>query len=1719
MQGKRKRKENAIVPLRRSNRRAAKRARDNIIGFPTQPNPKRQKKGQSRATRKQQLKKEAKKRGEYYVAGEWLAIRVSEEDGYGYGVLLDDDENPPEQYWLCKSLKGDINKGNYSSSTFPALWIDREENRKQMEDDSTPKENSDHAGRVYVVERPDRVELSTVLCTTSLEEISDNTHDTPENESKVKKKGKKEEEKKWRLCEEEHKRLLRIIWEIDNFPLIRSNLFSSLGLEEIEENSLDEEEPKVEDNTRKSSRIRAVMAKKKRKEQKVGSQLLSWNRTLLDALIIHFLKEEADMRATKRRISELITFSLNEKSPMISAPSLFATEPIVPTLNENMENEEKYVDQGVRINTELQLSLDRLVESGYLREESVEKLDARGMPEGHFTVYSLTTLNGLKLKTMKDDFQGDKASLKKKVDATKIAHDNTRIAWNWKLRHDKERFAKRRNAFIQRNMDVFAPFIPGASVDNQGDAEPMEEDEEEESEESQKKQQQRLKEEEEEEEEEVEVKENGAKEKNTVDGALTQTTKPNPQQPYKHRTQTQQELQQTFFLEQTGPPKQETAKLEAHEGYGHGGEGHGFHIPYMVEAPRQFISPCMLQAQETVEDGNVPMVGSLPPHLMDLEVPTQLQGPDQILGPQQLISPQYLDLQNFLPPQQMMQPQYIEPSQLQEPSGPSLHQQQLTPFTQPPLPAQNSSEFQSQMPEFQQNQNPELQPPLQKIQLQLQKLKHQLQTQQQQQQHTAAQLQNTQAQAPPSSISPAQLMKTPEQIAEQNMQRQINHIAPPKQPKLHPVTSQKENESSFNIKKKTSKKGSEDAKKGNKTQAKPKRRRIRRKLKPLDQPKTIVNGTMRPYQREGLAWLVKMHNNGVGGILGDEMGLGKTLQIISFLAWLKETKNMGGPHLVITPLSVLSAWMNEFKRWCPSMRVSRFHGPKNERARLRKDVFNHGDFDVCVTTYESVLAAPHFFKSHFVWRYVIIDEAQRIKNECAQLSKCLRGVRAFNAFLLTGTPLQNNLHELWSLLNFLYPEVFVSSKKFDESFDLSKSLIQKDMLEKAGHLLDAIMLRRVKTDVEPNLPKKTETKVYVPLSAYQVFWYKRLLCKFSGVLDSTGNTVQGDDWKKLMSLLMQLRKVCNHPYMLPNSEPKPYTNGEHLIESSGKLAVVDKLLCKLNEDGHHVLIFSQFTSMLNILEDYSNYKGWRYARLDGSTPRVQRMLDIEAFNDPTEESEIFLYLISTRAGGLGINLASADTVIHYDSDWNPQADLQAQDRSHRIGQTKEVSVYRMVTEGTVEERIVNRAEQKLFMDSVVTGRGYSKDSPLQKLSKKELLPILTYGAERIFKIQEDDISQLNDSIDQILEKSKAHGTENIVNNDTVSTIQDLAINEFQGQSYTQTSFKNIAEEWKQRHGTLPEKRERKNRVVLVDNLPVLKSTIKKPSLRACSTNLQRRKTSKFTHQKFCLTCSKKGKSLKLCQRCPRAYHPSCLESSQKSFLKMWVCPQHKCSTCGRNASAAGGLLFRCLLCPQTFCEDHMPFGYKLIAKPKELLELGFRIPNNATYVLCSSDCISSYKTQLANDKQNGEKGRQSKWKSLSQPIQQKLTALQNTNEKIISLQELPEFQVKLCEVSESSSLLTSLYTLLCGKHDDGANIVNTSGSDISLKQRISTFAVKKPSSMTKALLAERWEFITNELHSYKKESLLLLSRLLGCKVIIASRGGRTGNKKRKKKRQ
>lgn len=670
------------------------------------------------------------------------------------------------------------------------------------------------------------------------------------------------------------------------------------------------------------------------------------------------------------------------------------------------------------------------------------------------------------------------------------------------------------------------------------------------------------------------------------------------------------------------------------------------------------------------------------------------------------------------------------------------------------------------------------------------------------------------------------------------------------------------------------------------------------------QPALVTGAELRDYQLDGFEWLVGLYENGLNGILADEMGLGKTLQTIAFLAHLR-SKGVWGPFLIVAPLSTIANWVNEFERFTPGIPAMMYHAQdKKARATLRRHLRypttseEKKAFPVVVTSFE-VAMMDRAQLSHLKWKYIVVDEGHRLKNMNCRLIQELKRFSSAQRLILTGTPLHNNLKELWSLLNFILPDIFDDLETFEKWFDFSdihndggsNRLLSKEdsksVITQLHAILKPFLLRRMKTDVETSLPPKKEYLLYAPLSPLQKELYERCVhgnvrrwllerktgLKWDEIKKILGNEPDDDEeeaakngagpssasWTesrakpngaaaaagassggptssamarrrrgrsskinyaeedenvfadriergedvdaqrvpeppsakeqeregklfaikqaqreinnmKLQNLFMQLRKICCHPYLFdwPREPDGQQLVDKSLVTASGKMLLLNRLLDALFAQKHKVLIFSQFTTILDIIQDWAEvYKNFKTCRIDGTTAQEVRRAQMKSFNEDKSEDSVKLFLLSTRAGGLGINLVAADTVIFYDSDWNPQMDLQAQDRVHRIGQTKPVLIFRLVSANTVESRLLKRAGDKRKLEAIVIKNGMFKlpagavqDALKGGSSKNESMQemasaLLALEGEKVQLAGEDDEIISKETLDILLDRSDA----------------------------------------------------------------------------------------------------------------------------------------------------------------------------------------------------------------------------------------------------------------------------------------------------------------------------------------------------------------------------
>ncbi|KAG8937016.1 hypothetical protein FRC02_008123 [Tulasnella sp. 418] len=540
------------------------------------------------------------------------------------------------------------------------------------------------------------------------------------------------------------------------------------------------------------------------------------------------------------------------------------------------------------------------------------------------------------------------------------------------------------------------------------------------------------------------------------------------------------------------------------------------------------------------------------------------------------------------------------------------------------------------------------------------------------------------------------------------------------------------------------------------------------------QPEFGQKGKLMDFQLIGLTWLYRCWHNKQPAILADEMGLGKTVQIVTFIGML--IREDVYPALVVVPNSTIANWIREFETWVPEIRAVQYNGEKNARKVIREyELYHHGTkdpkFHVLVTTYDTITSAGDFgvFAGVRRWECLIVDEGQRLKSDSSLLFKRLKQLNSKHCILMTGTPLNNNIRELFNLMNFLDPGKWQDLDSLTKEYE---GLTEEKIIELHGKL-KPYFLRRVKAEVMRDLPPKSEVigkfvlnqihsscscflssnSVPVSLAPIQKEVYKTLLSdnlELLGTLVQANNARNSQNVRKsnMNNLLMQLRKCMQHPYLVsPDLEARnvdPRDSHRLLIEASRKLQLLQIMLPKLKQRGHRVLLFSQFVIALDIIEDFLEGEGYQYLRLDGNTKQETRQKDIDKFNQAG--SDYFIYLLSTRAGGVGVNLWSADTVIIFDPDFNPHQDLQAVSRAHRMGQTKKVLVFKLMTKGAAEEKIIQAGKRKLVLDHLIV-------QTMDEEENDDVQSILSFGARALFEGNNaEDIIYTEHDVEMLLDR-------------------------------------------------------------------------------------------------------------------------------------------------------------------------------------------------------------------------------------------------------------------------------------------------------------------------------------------------------------------------------
>ncbi|KAJ9093919.1 hypothetical protein QFC19_008152 [Naganishia cerealis] len=507
---------------------------------------------------------------------------------------------------------------------------------------------------------------------------------------------------------------------------------------------------------------------------------------------------------------------------------------------------------------------------------------------------------------------------------------------------------------------------------------------------------------------------------------------------------------------------------------------------------------------------------------------------------------------------------------------------------------------------------------------------------------------------------------------------------------------------------------------------------------------------------EGLNWLMAKWHNLQSCILADDMGLGKTVQISAFLAYLGSEAYHVYPHLVVVPNSTLQNWTRELAKWAPHLRVVPYFGEKGSRNVIREyELYHdHRDFHtlkthVIVTTYEVITSKDfNVFAKIPRWETLIVDEAQRLKAGSSLIFKKLNELNAVHKVLLTGTPLNNTIREILNLMNFLDPREFSDLDGMEKRYSVPDEELYKELRAKIA----PFMLRRSKEEVL-DLPAKNEIIVPLTMRSLQKQVYRSILERNADLMEALARISKGESKGgkpkrgHIHNMLMQLRKCLQHPFLCNNSledyNLEPSARHQALIDGSAKLGFLKAMLPKLRAKGHRILLFSQFKIALDIIEQFFDGEDYKYLRLDGDTPQAKRQKDIDAFNAP--DSPYTVFLLSTRAGGVGINLASADTVIIHDLDFNPHLDMQAIARSYRYGQKKTVMVFRLMMAQTVEANIMQASKKKLLLDHLIV-------QSLRKVEEEDdFATIVLNGAKALFEDKaENDIVYSSEALDNMI---------------------------------------------------------------------------------------------------------------------------------------------------------------------------------------------------------------------------------------------------------------------------------------------------------------------------------------------------------------------------------
>ncbi|KAL2853291.1 SNF2 family N-terminal domain-containing protein [Aspergillus pseudoustus] len=777
-----------------------------------------------------------------------------------------------------------------------------------------------------------------------------------------------------------------------------------------------------------------------------------------------------------------------------------------------------------------------------------------------------------------------------------------------------------------------------------------------------------------------------------------------------------------------------------------------------------------------------------------------------------------------------------------------------------------------------------------------------------------------------------------------------------------------------------------------------------------------LRANLKHYQLEGFSWLLYLKSNGVGGILGDDMGLGKTLQTLTVFQHMKDHESYRGhKFLVVCPLSVLNTWLSEIAKWTTGLTSMAYHGSANDRELLRKQFRQtiSQPIDILITNYETLCGDLFFFQT-ITWSYIVLDEGHRIKNSQAKRTQGVYRLRAEYKLVLTGTPIQNDLTELWSILRWLYPEVFLPSttQDFEEAFSLTKGACDSKFLDNLARFLALVMLRRTKgsPEIGLNIPEKKQTIISVPLTDLQLGLYYKILTGVersvrlapaselarttNAIHASSAQEIEGlidltiDEWETdgaasskrkgriSTNILMDLRKCSIHPYLLAGAISENYLPGHHVTQSSGKFIVLQKMIRQfVVVEKRKVIIFSGFDQALNLCEDLLQlekaHAPFSHVRLDGSTTSAWRNLSVFLFSN---EPRCKVFLLSIRAGGEGLNLVSSSTVIFLDDDWNPQIMRQAEARVHRLGQTEPVNIFRLHSRGTVEDQMRRRLSKKAYLSDKVMETSSDNDgcSPMdlnfqgsQELALSSINSVLGNPLDVKDLLSSDLYTILHSCAvgeENGLEMSRAEKQTWLERAERVRT------NIFNGEQVDTSSRSFSAYEETVIGVSRASRRIGKSRVVTMGEWVVSKESIETASKLNTPTKPKPKAAAEVSkiNQKICFLCRRLNPIE--CKTCTRAYHKACLDmrddfeyTPKRNAI---VCPHHHCCDCGKPASQVGRLLFACLRCPSAYCEHCLDWNQTtFIGNDSEGESRGY-FPTSAYYIVCAPCRVPVRKRKL-----------------------------------------------------------------------------------------------------------------------------------------------------------